>query len=278
MSTREHDAVEHVESSDGAKIAWRATGSGPPLVLCTASFCTHLHWSSVEEPLAEFARVVSWDYRGHGLSDAPDDPARYTLDQVVADLGAVCEAAIGPEPAFVGGLSVGGLVALSYALAHPERVRGVLLFNTGPGFRNPEALAGWNAMLEKAAKKMEAVGLEEYVRGRRAADQILGLDPEAPAAARPLEGFLRSSVAGLTHFARGVAGPVPNLVDRLHEVATPALILVGELDAGFQRAGEVMAAKLPHARHTVVPGAGHVMNLDRPEAFVTAVRGFLRDP
>jgi pimeloyl-ACP methyl ester carboxylesterase len=267
--------VSFVQASDGAEIFYRAAGEGPPLILCTASFSTHLHWSGVESALAEHYRVVTWDYRGHGRSEAPEDPERYSLAQVVDDLGAVHRAAAGDEPAFVGGLSVGGLVTLSYALAQPEQVRAVLLFNTGPGFKKPEALAGWNEMLEKAASKMEAVGLEVYLDGRRAQAELLGLNPESPGSAAVRSGVLASSVAGLTRFARRVAGPVPNLVDRLSEVKQPALVLVGALDPAFQRAGEVMAAKLPNASHVVLDGAGHVMNLDRPDAFVGAVRHFL---
>ena len=65
-----------VEASDGAKIFWQAQGSGPPLLLSNASFSTHLHWAGQVDALARFARVVTWDYRGHGLSDAPEQAER----------------------------------------------------------------------------------------------------------------------------------------------------------------------------------------------------------
>jgi pimeloyl-ACP methyl ester carboxylesterase len=86
---------------------------------------------------------------------------------------------------------------------------------------------------------------------------------------------LSSSVDGLTRFARRVAGPVPNLVDRLHEIPIPALILVGEKDEAFQRASRVMAAKLPGGCRVELPGAGHALNLDEPEAFLAEVGRFL---
>ena len=72
-----------------------------------------------------------------------------------------------------------------------------------------------------------------------------------------------------------MAGPVPNLVDRLAEVQPPTLVLVGERDEAFQRASEVMAAKLPNAHRVELKDAGHVMNLDAPEAFAAEVRRFL---
>lgn len=262
-------------SADGTEIFYEVAGSGPPLLLQTASFSTARHWEGQVEALSAHWRVVTWDYRGHGRSEAPDDPARYTLEHVLEDLESVHQAAASLEPAFLGGLSIGGLVSLSYALAHTDRVLALVLINTGPGFRKPEALARWQGMLAKAAARMEERGLPGYLEGRRASDEILGLNPDSEAAGRARDGTLLSSVAGLTRFARGVAGPVPNLVDSLHLVPVPTLVLVGALDRAFQRAGEVMAAKLPNATHQVVPEAGHVVNLDRPKDFEAAVIRFL---
>ena len=264
------------EASDGAKIFWQVQGTaGPTLLLSSASFSTHLHWAGQLDALARFARVVTWDYRGHGLSDAPEEPERYTLAQIVDDLRRVHDAAAEGAPAFVAGLSVGGIVSLSYARAHRERVKALLLFNTGPGFKNSEALAQWQSMLERAAAKMGEVGLEKYLEGSRAQAELLGLSPGTPQAAEARRGILRSGIPGLQRFARGVAGPVPNLVDRLHEIDIPALVLVGELDANFQRASQVMAAKLPRAVRVELAAAGHVLNLDQPDAFVSEVERFI---
>jgi pimeloyl-ACP methyl ester carboxylesterase len=269
--------VPRVESSDGARIYYEVLGEGPALVLCNASFATHAHWSGQAEPLAKRFRVVTWDYRGHGQSEAPADPDRYSLAQVVEDLRVVHRAAAGEVPAHVGGLSVGGLVAMSYALVHPARVQALLLFNTGPGFRDPEALARWQAMLDRAATKMEEVGLVAYLEGRRARAELLGLNPESELARAARKGILRSSVEGLTRFARQVAGPVPNLVDRLAEIRQPCLVLAGEQDVAFQPASQVLVAKLPRARRVVLEGAGHVLNLDEPEAFVREVETFVAE-
>jgi pimeloyl-ACP methyl ester carboxylesterase len=262
-------------ASDGAEIFYSARGEGHPLVLSNPSFSSYRLWESQAEALAERCRVVTWDYRGHGRSSVPTGDAAYSLDRVVSDLGAVLDAATGGEPAHLGGLSVGGMVSLSFALAHPERVRTLLLFNTGPGFKNPDALAGWQKMLERAAIKLEEVGLERYLEGRRATAELLGLRPDSPQARATREGVLTSSVDGLARFARRVAGPVPNLVDRLCEIPIPALILVGEKDEAFQRASRVLAAKLPGGFRVELPGAGHALNLDEPEAFLAEVGRFL---
>ena len=262
-------------ASDGAEIFYRVAGEGPPLLLSTASFATHRHWRDQAERLAHRFRVVTWDYRGHGRSEAPAEDRRFSLEQVVDDLRAVHAAAAGDDPAYVGGLSIGGLVSLCYALAHPKRVRALLLFNTGPGFKKPEARDRWKEMLERAAAKLERVGVAKYLDGERATAELIGLDLGSEAAREAREGILTSSVEGLARFARQVAGPVPNLVDRLAEIDCPTLVLAGAKDAAFERASQVLAARLPRARRVVLEGAGHMMNLDQPGAFAREIELFL---
>jgi len=199
------------------------------------------------------------------------------MAQVIDDLAAVHAASCAGVPAHVAGLSIGGLVAMGYALAQPARVRALVLCNSGPGFKNAEAAAQWTDMLERAARRLEEVGIQAYLEGRRARAELLGLAPDSPAAEAVRAAILGSSVTGLVHFARQVAGPVPNLVDRLGEISAPSLVLVGALDTNFQRASHVLASKLPRARRVEVAGAGHVLNADQPEAFVRHVLEH-RDP
>ena len=269
-----------VESRDGTRIFYQCLGAEHPpgsgVLLCHPSFSSHRLWLAQEAALAADRRTVTWDYRAHGRSEAPVDPAGYDVARVIEDLWTVHEAALEGRPAHVGGLSFGGTLALAYALAHPERVRTLLLFNTGPGFRKPEARARWQDMLERSAQKLERVGVEGYLEGRRAQAELLGLDAGAPS--DPLrEAILASDPSALARFARGIAGPVPGLVDRLAEIDRPALVLVGEKDEAFQPASWVLAQKLPRARRVEIPGAGHVVNRDSPGPFLEAVRSFLAE-
>ena len=266
-----------VRASDGTEIFYRVAGGGVPLLLSSASFSTHRHWAPQEADLGRRLRVISWDYCGHGESGAPELPDAFTFERVVDDLAAVHAAAANSEPAVLGGLSVGGLVSLVYALRHPERVRALVLVSTGPGFKDPEARARWETQLERAAARLEERGVAGYLEGSRARAEILGLEPDGPAARHAREGVLRSSAAALARFARGVAAHVPGVIDDLARIEIPTLILVGEYDRYFHRAAEVMAAKLPRAKKRLVEGAGHVVNLDRPGAFGGAVLEFLED-
>ena len=268
-------APEFACSKDGTRLAWQAEGSGAPLILLAPTLCTRLHWSGVAPLLADGARVIGWDYRGHGDSAAPDDPAAYTLERVLEDLDAVHLAAVCGAPAWLGGLSLGGLVALGYALARPERVRGLVLMNSGPGFKRPESRERWRQTWERAAARLEQVGIEAYLEGSRARAEILGKDPTSAAARLAREGVLRSDPAALARFARGVAAPQPDLTGRLAEIRAPALVLCGADDPAFHTAGELFEARLPRVRRVLIPGAGHPLPLDAPVELAREIRSFL---
>jgi pimeloyl-ACP methyl ester carboxylesterase len=243
--------------------------------LLTPTLCTRLHWEAVRAPLARAARLICWDYRGHGGSDAPTEPGCYTLERVVEDLGAVHLAAARAAPAWLAGLSLGGLVSLCYALAYPERVRGLVLMNTGPGFKRPESRERWRETWERAAAKLEKVGIAAYLENPRASAEILGRDPGSQAAVRAREAVLRSDPAALARFARGVAAPQPDLTASLAQIRVPTLVLCGADDPAFHAAGELLAARIPRAIHRLIPGAGHPLPLDAPAELAREIDAFL---
>jgi pimeloyl-ACP methyl ester carboxylesterase len=266
-----------VIARDGLELYAEAHGDGPPVVL-SPGFCqTHENFRPQVEPLVRAGfRVVLWDYRGHGLSESPLEAARYSMEQVVDDLGAVLDWAAPGRRAVLGGLSFGGLASLHFALAHPARVRALLLVATGPGFKNPEALARWEAQVDRIATRLEERGFEGYVDGR-AAPTAIGLRPELPAAQAAGRAIRAQNPRSVALFGRRVAGPVPGVIDSLPALRLPVLVLVGELDSDYLRAAEVMASRIAGAVHVRVPRAGHVVNIEEADAFDRAVLGFLAD-
>jgi pimeloyl-ACP methyl ester carboxylesterase len=217
---------------------------------------------------------VLWDFRGHGRSDAPDDPARYELLRVVDDLARVLDWAAPGEPAVLAGLSFGGLASLHLTLREPARVRALALIGSGPGFKNPDAQARWEALVERTASFVLRSGMQAFVEGRAAAT-LVGLHPERPAAQAAARAIAAEVPHGIAHFARRVAGPAEPVLDRLAEIAQPALVMVGEHDEQYLRAAEVMTARMPRAERVQIAGAGHIVNLDAPEAFDAALGDFL---
>lgn len=267
--------MARVATSDGYALYAEMHGRGTPLLL-SCGLCTTLeHWRGQVEPFVRAGlRVILWDYRGHGRSDAPDDPEAYRLELVLDDLERVLDWAAPGEPAVLCGLSFGGLASLHMALARPERVRALVLAATGPGFKQAEAQASWAATMNKTARLIERRGPEALLN-RPMLETVIGLEPELPAARAAARALAAQDPRGLAHFVRQLGGPAPPVVERLGDIAHPALIVVGALDRPFLRAADLMQARLPRVERCTIPGAGHIVNIERADAFDAAVLGFL---
>jgi pimeloyl-ACP methyl ester carboxylesterase len=271
---------EFLEASDGVQLYVECHGptaasSGVSIVFSCAYTPPHENWRPQVAPLVAAGHAVAlWDYRGHGGSSVPEDPAAYSMEKVVDDLGRVIERITPDAPAVLAGLSFGGLASLHLTLQHPERVRGLVLADSGPGFKNPDAAAEWLRRSERTADYIEAKGLEAFVSGK-AAPTCIGRDPERPAARAAAAAIRAQSPFGVASFGRHVAGLAPSVIDDLARIEQPALVVVGEEDDAYLRAAEVMAAKMPDARHHVIPGAGHIVNIEAEAAFNERVVEFL---
>src|SRR5436309_3776243 len=158
---------------DGVPIHYEVHGprendSNMPAILLSHGYgATCRMWDGQVAAFADHYRLVLWDMRGHGQSGAPADPARYSHALTIDDMAAVLHAC-GIERAVIGGLSLGGVMSLAFHLAYPERVRALMLFDTGPGFRNPEARQQWNVRAEARAKALEQKGLAALGGGAEA--------------------------------------------------------------------------------------------------------------
>jgi pimeloyl-ACP methyl ester carboxylesterase len=268
--------MAEVEASDGISLHAETHGDGPAVLFSCALNTTCENWRPQVEPLVAAGwRVVLWDYRGHGRSGAPDDPASYSMPQVVDDLGQVLDWAVRDEAAVLAGLSFGGLASLHFALAQPLRVRALVLAGTGPGFKKPEAQQRWQASCNRTSAFLEAKGAAVFAE--RAVDMTVGLHPERAAAKAAARAIAAQDARGLAHFGRRVAGLAPPVIDELSTVRAPALVIRGEHDGAYARAAEVMLAKLPDAHSTTLAAAGHILNLDEPVAFDAALLGFLSE-
>lgn len=272
--------MARVETQDGASLYYEhhRPGTAEPrsTVVFSCAYCTtHENWRAQVAPLVDAGHaVVLWDLRAHGGSEAPEGGDAWSMDDVVSDLAAVVDATTPDRPFVAAGLSFGGLASLHFAVRHPERIAALVLVGSGPGFKNPEAAAGWAAQVERTARFLEERGFADFVGGRAGATCV-GRRPELPAARAAAAAIVAQSVPGVARFGREVSGPAPPAIDALADLDVPALVLVGEDDAPFRRAAEVMAAKLPRAKHVVVPEAGHIVNIEQAEHFDRELLDFL---
>jgi pimeloyl-ACP methyl ester carboxylesterase len=246
-------------------------GSGSPLVLAHGFGGSARNFRPQVRGLRSGHRLVLFDLRGHARSEAPDDPGAYTLAALASDCSRVMESAEAVR-AVVGGLSLGAVVGLECALARPERLRGLVLASF-PAFATSGQ--GLVSIASRFASAIDAGGLEaagaEFVWGPRS-----GLDASSAALVR--QGFLEHSPAALAHMLRGVIDRLPTLEawgSRLEGLAVPTCIVSGGADVGSLAAGRRLAEIIPQARHAVIPNAGHVVNLERPQEFNKIINDFL---
>ena len=243
---------------DGVDIYYEVHGAGPVILLSHGYSATSQMWRGQIEALSKTHTLVLWDMRGHGQSDYPVDPAAYSEAATVADMLAILDV-VGAKTAIVGGLSLGGYMSLAFHLAHPERVRALLIIDTGPGYRNDEAREGWNLTALNTATRYETKGLGNLATGT----------PE-------MRMSHHRNADGLAKAARGMLTQRnPGVINSLASITIPAMVLVGADDKPFLAAADYMAAKIPGAVKVVIPNAGHAANIDQPEAFNSAVTDFL---
>ena len=144
---------------DGVKIHYEVHGAGPPLLLTHGYSSTSGMWQGQIAALSKHHKLVLWDMRGHGQSDYPEAGSAYSEALTVGDMAALLDA-VGAEKAIVGGLSLGGYMSLAFYRAHPDRVRALLIIDTGPGFKKDEAREVWNKRAHDTGDRFEREGLE----------------------------------------------------------------------------------------------------------------------
>jgi pimeloyl-ACP methyl ester carboxylesterase len=254
-----------------ARLHVDADGQGPVLLLAHGFGGSARNFLPQARALRDQYRVLRWDARGHARSEAPDDPDRYEADCFVADAGQVLDES-GATRAVVGGLSMGAVTALHFSLAHPERVRALVLasFPAEPG--SPHGISGIALALADAIERdgLEAAG-RRFVWGPDA-----GLDERAAALVR--QGFLEHPPHGLVHTLRRYVARFSapdDLAADLRALGVPVLVVAGEHDAGSRPPSERLAVLLPQARLVVVEDAGHVVNLHQPARFNAVLSDWL---
>ncbi|MFE0641127.1 alpha/beta fold hydrolase [Streptomyces sp. NPDC058877] len=253
---------------NGVEVAYARTGHGPPLVLVHGAGLDGRMWEPQLSALSEDFTVAAWDEPGAGRSS--DLPAGFGLADFAHALAAVIEA-LQLGPAHVAGLSWGGTVALELYRHHPELVRTLLLVDTYAGWKGslpPEEVA----VRVEGARRMLAVPRERF-------DPVLpGLFADGPPATfTPLLDAMAHDVRPETMGAQLLMMAEADERDVLPAISVPTLLLWGELDARSPLSvARAFKEGIPHADLLVLPGVGHVSNLEAPDRFNEAVRRFCR--
>ena len=248
--------------ANGITLYYETHGTGPEVVLIHGFGDSAALWQAQVDGLQDRYRLTTLDMRGHARSGAPSDVGLYTQDQIVEDVRAVMDAA-GVARAVVGGHSLGGYTSLRFYQRYPDRVRGLILSGTGPGYRRMDGARQWTEMNARDSAALAERGLDTTIDAR-----------EAEIGRHGGTATIKHTTRGLVFVRQGVMR-MPPLVE-CSEIAVATLVLVGEKDAPFRNSSEYMAAKIPHARGPiVVAGASHWCNYDDPATWNTSASEFL---
>ncbi len=210
------------------------SGAGSPLVMLHGMGASSATWSGCRELLEQHHEVISMDLPGHGRSSVDDDPAEYTRDRALGHLDELL-ASVSGRPILIGH-SLGGYLALAFAATRPGVARGIVVLNTGPGYRDPVKREEWNARSRRNAHRF---GVPTHV-----ADLNLQED----------------SV----------------VMDKLAEIETPTLFLAGGLDREeYASSGRYLERKMPTARFVLIPEGEHSMQETHPAAIAAEIEEFV---
>jgi pimeloyl-ACP methyl ester carboxylesterase len=243
---------------DGVRLYYETHGEGAVILLSHGYSATSQMWRGQIAALSAKNKLVTWDMRGHGQSDYPEAQSAYSEEATVADMAALLDH-VGAKTAIVGGLSLGGYMSLAFHLKHPDRVRALLIIDTGPGYRKDEARDGWNRNSLKTAERYEKEGLGPLQAG--SAERATATHRDAVGLAKAARGMLTQRDA--------------RVINSLPEIKVPSLVLVGDKDTPFLAAADYMSAKIPNATKVLIANAGHASNIDQPQAFNEALTKFI---
>jgi pimeloyl-ACP methyl ester carboxylesterase len=254
-------------------LAFSDEGTGPVVVLLHGFPLNRSMWDAQVRALAPSHRVIVPDLRGHGESPAPD--AVYAMDLMAEDVVEMLDGLGIVEPVVVGGLSMGGYVALALALNHPDRILGLVLADTRAAADAPEAAAKRE---ETARAVVKSGDLSEVIEGMVPRLFSRSTFRDRPGLIPPIKAAMEQTTpAGVAGALRGMACR-PDRRDRLKEIACPVLVAVGEDDAiSPPDEARAIVESLPDARLAVIPHAGHLAPYENPDAFNPALLDFLKD-
>jgi 3-oxoadipate enol-lactonase len=254
---------------EGGKLYYEVAGEGKPFVMLHDGLLHRETWDGQFPVFAALYKVVRYDRRGYGLSSTPE--ARYSN---IEDLNAVLEH-LGIERATLMGMSAGGGLCLDFALEYPDKVDTIILVGavvSGLGYTEHFLTRG--GRLTQGALADPARALEYW-----AMEDPYEIAPQNTAAQAKVKALLEANPQNLDDAKHRLrqAPPRPALPS-LYEISVPTLVIVGEYDIPDVHAhGGALEARVPGARREIVPGAGHLVPLERPDEFNRVVLAFLRD-
>ena len=262
-------------SVSGVTLYYEVTGHGFPLVWSHEFAGASESWEAQVRFFSRRYRVVTYNARGYPPSEVPPEPQAYSQERSVEDLYQLL-LHLGIEQAYVGGLSMGGSVALSLGLAHPEMVKALIVAGVGTGSTDPDRLA---REANEFATRIEREGMEAWAEAYAEGPtrvQLRRKDSEGWETFK--RGLMAHSATGSALTLRGVQRKRPTiyaLEPALRELQVPTLLIVGDEDNPCLEPAIFMKRHIPRSGLVVLPKTGHTVNVEEPDLFNRVVLDFL---
>ena len=259
---------------NGIELYYESTGEGFPLVLAHEFAGDFRSWEPQARYFSRLYRVITYNARGYPPSDVPSDEDAYSQEMAVEDLRGLLEH-LGIERAHIGGLSMGGTLALNFGLAYPQMAKSLIIAAAGSGSTDVDA---WRENVAQSSRAMETQGMaamDAYSQGE-ARVQLRRKDPRGYR--EFADQFLSHSSLGSALTFRGVQGkrpPVFALEEEMRALTVPTLIMLGDEDDPCVEPSIFMKRCIPTSGLVMFPQSGHAINLEEPDMFNRSVHDFL---
>ena len=255
-----------------AEIAYDDHGIGYPIIFLHAFPLNRHMWEGQMLALLgqQHFRLIALDWRGLGESESQGSEAM-TMDDLADDVAGLMDA-LGIQDAILCGLSLGGYVAFAFLRKHPQRVKGLILADTRPGADNEEGRANRERLAQLALTEGTEAIADLQIPNLLAATTRQN-SPEVEERVRQM--IIAATPMGIAAISRGMAKREDATV-LLGAIHCPTLVLVGAQDRLTPpEVAREYAARIPGAHLAIIEGAGHLSNLEQPEAFLQELRRFL---
>ncbi len=252
---------------NGNDLYYQVQGNGSPVVLVHALGMDHSMWDVQVPVFSGRYQVITYDLRGHGRTDSPDQP--YTIDVLADDLDQFLHF-LGLKKALFLGLSLGGRILIRFALKYPQEVWAMVLADA-QSETPPESVPRFQELAEVARKEGMAKAAELFFSWPLVKGLARG---NAGRFERERNRFLRASAIGLANSCLAI-GRMEPLTGQLRSIQAPTLALAGEGDEPYIPYLDIFAREIPGCRKEIIPRAGHLSSLENPQAFNESVLSFL---
>ncbi|MBO1005975.1 2-succinyl-6-hydroxy-2,4-cyclohexadiene-1-carboxylate synthase [Pseudogracilibacillus auburnensis] len=261
---------------EGTEYHYTITGEGEPLLLLHGFTGDGSTWDQLESSLKNDFQIIKIDLIGHGKTSSPEDVSKYTMDSVTNHIALFMDH-LHIEQAHILGYSMGGRLALGFAIAYPHKVVSLMLESASPGLRTAEERKKRMESDRQLAKRIVSMGIEAFIDDW---ENIPLFETQKALATsvqqRIREQRLQNHPLGLSNSLLGMGtGRQSSYWAHLNQLHIPVLLICGEWDVKFCQIAKDMEHALPNAEKVVVKNAGHAIHVEKPSKFGTIIKEFL---